>query len=334
MLKQKEKSLIFQSFKFIMHWRDLPTYELLSYALMFASVPMLAYGIQSYKYEIIRITFLTIITLYAGFFAALIWNDITDSDIDVVAHPNRPLPSGKINAKKFFRIALIFSAVTFCSAFLISFWCFILVGIAALFVAFHNKYFKRKVKFPAYSEIFSPLQWTIVVLFGFLAVWTAFPQHSDISFGSPLFGVISTNYNAFQQMVLLFLFMYFADGAHDIAEGIHDYQADKEHGVRTYATSFGVERVKIIPLLYCCISGLFGFFLFIHTFLSPVFLCFFLLVFSYSLYYCWQLYKSEKDLLNKNGMFVGRKLYNYVLFSFDILFLDILLQIIYFNFFR
>jgi heme O synthase-like polyprenyltransferase len=51
--------------------------------------------------------------LYAGFFAALIWNDITDSEIDGIAHPDRPIPSGKISKKRFFAIALVFSAMVF-----------------------------------------------------------------------------------------------------------------------------------------------------------------------------------------------------------------------------
>ncbi len=67
---------------------------------MFASVPMLAYGTNSYNFNIFLIIILTILTLYSGFFAALIWNDITDSDIDFIAYPNRPIPSGRINKKK------------------------------------------------------------------------------------------------------------------------------------------------------------------------------------------------------------------------------------------
>ena len=147
---KKENSIIKKSFVFITKWRSLPVYELISYFFMFASIPMLAYGIQTYNYEIIRIILLTILTMYSGFFATLIWNDITDADIDIIAHPDRPIPSGRINIKKFFKIALIFSALNFIFAVLISIWCFIIVGITALFVAFHNKYFKRKIKLPAY----------------------------------------------------------------------------------------------------------------------------------------------------------------------------------------
>src|SRR5512136_2981424 len=131
---------------------------MISYIFMYTSVPMLAYGIQQYDINIMRVIIFTVITLYAGFFAALIWNDITDADIDSVAHPDRPIPSGRISKKNFFVIALFFSALVFFFAILISPICLIIVCTAALFVTFHDKYLKKRVKIPAYSEIFTPVQ--------------------------------------------------------------------------------------------------------------------------------------------------------------------------------
>ena len=185
-MTKEEASLVKRPFIFLSKWRSLPAYELISYIFMYASVPMLAYGIKTYDFEIIKIIIFTIICLYSGFFAALIWNDITDTDIDSVAHPDRPIPSGRISSKKFFAIALIFSASTFIFAFLVSFWCFILVGFAALFVTFHDKYLKKKVKLPAYSEIFTPIQWVVVGIFGFLAIWTAIPQDTSLVLNMPV----------------------------------------------------------------------------------------------------------------------------------------------------
>ena len=329
--KRIENSLIYRPFAFIAQWRSLPTYELVSYLLMFASVPMLAYEIQYYNYEIIRIVFITVMTMYSGFFTVLIWNDITDSDIDAVAHSNRPLPSGRINAKKYFGIALIFSALTFIFAILISVWCLILVGIAALFVAFHNKYLKRRVKLPAYSEIFGPFQWIVVAIFGFFAIWSALPQSSEILIIVPFFGNISTSSKAIQQMILLIFFTYFADNAHDIAEGIHDADADHMHGVKTYATTFGVEKAARISFLMFVISGILGIFLFLQSILSPIFLGLFLLLFVYTLTYPLQLIKFKKGEIEKQGILVGRKLYDYFLFTYDIIFIGMVIQILIFN---
>lgn len=81
---------------FVSGWRSLPPYELVSYVLMFASVPMLAYGKHRFDGSLLRVLVPTVLSLYAGFFAALIVNDVTDADIDSVAHPDRPIPAGRI----------------------------------------------------------------------------------------------------------------------------------------------------------------------------------------------------------------------------------------------
>lgn len=328
---KKESSIIRKPFVFLAKWRSLPTYELISYFFMFASIPMLAYGIQPYNYEIIRIIILTILTMYSGFFAALIWNDITDADIDAIAHPDRPIPSGRINAKKFFGIALIFSLFTFIFAILISIWCFFIVGIAALFVAFHNKYLKRIVKLPAYSEIFGPFQWIAVEIFGFLAIWTAAPVSSEISINFPFFGNIFTSSKAIKQMIILIIFTYFADASHDIVEGIHDADADLMHGVKTYATTFGKEKAAKISIIMFTISGIFGIVMFLQFILSPIFLCIFLMFFVYTLFYPLKLLKSNKEEIEEQGIIVGRKLYDYFLFTYDIIFIDLMIQIYIFN---
>ena len=183
-----DKSIIkIHPFDFLSKWRSLPPFELLSYILMFASIPMLAYGIRPYDYSIIIIIILSILSLYSGFFSALIWNDITDIKIDSVAHPDRPIPSGRISKNKFFAIALIFSGMTFLFAYLVNIWCLAIVGFSAIFVAIHNKYLKKIVKFPAYSEIFTPIQWVVVVIFGFFAIWTM-GDTGNISIAFPLFG--------------------------------------------------------------------------------------------------------------------------------------------------
>jgi 4-hydroxybenzoate polyprenyltransferase len=313
---------------FLAEWRPLPLYELMSYLLMYASVPMLAYGIQTYDLNIMKIILLTILTMYSGFFAALIWNDITDADIDAVAHPDRPVPAGTISKKKFFAVALVFSAMTFIFAILVSIWCLVLVGATALFVAFHNKYLKKIIKIPAYSEIFTPIQWLTVAIFGFLAIWTVLPQSMDSIFELPLFGTISTSSREIQNMILLVLFTYFADNAHDLPEGIHDVEGDRKLGVKTYATSFGEKNAAKISFCMFFISGIFGILLFIKTILSPVFLIPFLILWIYILYNSYTLAREDSENIKKMGKIIGRKGFNYLLMSYNLIFLDVLLQLI------
>ena len=330
--RNKKGNILKNPFNFFADWRPLPFYELMSYILMYASVPMLAYGIQTYDLEIMKIIILTILTLYSGFFAALIWNDITDADIDAVVHPDLPVPAGTISKKNFFVVALVFSAMTFIFAILISVWCLILVGAIALFVTFHNKFLKKIVKIPAYSEIFTPIQWLTVAIFGFLAIWTVLPQSMSLIFELPLFGTISTDGREIQSMILLVLFTYFADNAHDLPEGIHDINGDRELGVKTYATSFGEKNAARISFAMFFISGILGFFLFYYTILTFIFLLPFLGIWLYTLYHSYRLLKSEKKEMKQLGALVGRKGFNYFLLTFDLIFLDVFVQLMIYNF--
>ncbi|MCK4365178.1 MAG: UbiA family prenyltransferase [Thermoplasmatales archaeon] len=294
-------------------------------------MPMLVYGIKAYDTPIIKIVIFSIFALYSGFFAALIWNDITDADIDKVAHPDRPIPSGRISSKKFFAIALFFSATTFIFSYLVSIWCLILVGITALFVTFHDKYLKKKVRIPAYSELFTPIQWVIVPIFGYFAIWSGLPPAGDITINFSLFGHISFNSFNLQNMLLFVLFVYFADNAHDLPEGIHDAEGDRKTGVRTYATSFGEKNAARISFAMFFISGVIGIILFFRTILSWVFLVPFLILWIYTLYYSYKLLKSNEKNMKNLSSIVGRKGFNYFLFIFDLIFLDVFVQLLLYN---
>jgi len=326
----KNYQFLIRPFEFLSTWRDLPAYELTSYILMFASVPMLAYGIKPYNLEILRIIILTVITLYSGFFAVLIWNDITDADIDTIVHPDRPIPSGKISKKKFFAIALVFSAMTLIFGLLTSIWGLIIVGLAALFVAFHNKYLKKMIKFPAYSEIFTPIQWTVVAIFGFFAIWTALPQSNEIIISLPIFSCISTSGSEIQILILLVAFTYFADNAHDLPEGIRDYEGDLKQGVKTYATSFGLKNTSIISFTMFFISGLLGILIFIKTVLSPIFMIFFILLWFYIMTYYYKLLRADDKKKIDIAPIVGRKVYDYFLMSYNLIFFAIIVHLILF----
>ena len=303
-----------------------------SYVLMYASIPMLAYGIHPYNLDIIKLIILTILTMYSGFFAALIWNDITDKDIDTVVHPDRPIPSGKISSKKFFAVALLFSAMTFIFSILVSFWCFIVVICAALFVSIHDKYLKKIVNFPAYSEIFTPVQWVVVAIFGFLAIWTALPPNGEVLLTVSVFGNISFDWYDLQNMILLVLFTYFADNAHDLPEGIHDANGDRKLGVKTYATSFGEKNAARISFVMFLISGMLGIVIYLRTALGFIFLIPFVCIWIYTLFYSFKLLKANTGETRELSAVVGRKGFNYFIFTYDFIFIDILVQLVLLNF--
>ncbi len=313
---------------FLATWRSLPPYELASYPLMFASVPMLAAGIRHYNAALVATILFTVVALYGGFFAALIWNDITDADIDSVAHPDRPIPSGRISTSRFFKIAVFFSIITTGFAYLISAWCLAVNVFAALFVALHNKVLKRTVKIPAYSEIFTPFQWVVVGIFGYVAIWSRHPSNDSPVITLPGLGSLATSATEFGKMILLVLFIYFTDSCHDIPEGIADEGGDRLAGVRTYATSFGAKNAARVALAWFVLSGLLGVMLFATTSLSYLFLIPYFILFFYTGGYFLRLSRmSDIAAINAFAPTVGRKGFNHFLFTFDLIFIDLLTRI-------
>ena len=145
----------------------------------------------------------------------------------------------------------------------------------------------------------------------------------------PIFENISTSLSELQNLIILVLFTYFADNAHDLPEGIHDYEGDLNIGVKTYANSFGKKNAARISFTMFFLSGIFGVILFIRTILTLVFLIPFLLIWLYTFYQSYKLLKADEIEMKKLGAMVGRKGYNYFLISFDLIFIDILIQIIF-----
>jgi 4-hydroxybenzoate polyprenyltransferase len=299
---------------------------------MFSSMPMLAYGIKPYEAQLIWVIVYTIIALYSGFFATLLWNDITDVEIDKIAHPDRPLPSKRISVKKMFGIALIFSALTFIFSYLVSLICLCFVGIVALFVTVHNKYLKKIVKIPAFSELTTPLQWIIVPVFGFLAIWSVFSATSGITINLSYFGFISFNLENLQILILMILFTYLADGGHDLPEGIHDVEGDKKLGVKTYATSFGIKTAAKVSFSMFLISGIIGMVLYLKTILSPLFLILFIILWLYTLYNSYKLLIARKEDMKPLGNIVGQRTFRFFWLTYDIIFFDILIQVLIYHF--
>ncbi|MDH7518002.1 MAG: UbiA family prenyltransferase [Candidatus Thermoplasmatota archaeon] len=219
--------------------------------------------------------------------------------------------------------------MVFTFAILISVWCLFVVGMAALFVTFHNKYLKKVIKIPAYSEIFTPVQWLTVVVFGYVAIWTALPQANEISYSIPIVGPISYDINSFLNMLILVLFTYFADDAHDLPEGIHDIDGDRKLGVKTYATSFGVKASAKISFTMFFISGILGISLFLRNMVTPIFLIPFIAVWLYTLNWSYRYIQKDEEDMKKLGVKVGQKGFDYLLITYNLIFLDVLIQVLY-----
>lgn len=187
---------------------------------------------------------------------------------------------------------------------------------------------------PAYSEIVTPVQWLVVPLFGFFTIWTTLPPTGDTTITVPILGYLSIRQSNLLPLTMLVLFTYFADDAHDLAEGIHDVEGDRKSGVMTYATSFGEKTAAVISFGMLFISGLLGILLYYTTILSLMFLIPFLVIWIYTLWYSYKLILSDETQQKYMGKIVGRKEFNYLLFSYVLIFLDVFLQLVNFYYLR
>ena len=195
-------------------------------------------------------------------------------------------------------------------------------------MTFHDKFLKKKVHFPAYSEIFTPIQWVVVPLFGYLAVWMTIPGMHTSSIAFPLLGSLYLNSTQFVSIVLLFFFTYFAVNAHDLPEGIHDVAGDKALSVKTYATSFGVPAAAKISFGMFIIAAILATLLVYSGTLSLIFYLPFLALFGYTLRYSYRLVKADDASREQLSSLVGRKGYDFFLFSYNLMFLDIVLRLV------
>ena len=67
---------------------------------------------------------------------------------------------------------------------------------------------------------------------------------------------------------------------------------------------------------------------FFKSILSPIFLILFIILTIYTLRYPLKLIKTKKEELKEKSVVSGRKLYDYFLFTYNLIFLDLVLQLV------
>ena len=121
---------------------------------------------------------------------------------------------------------------------------------------------------------------------------------------------------------------------HDLAEGIHDVEGDRRAGVRTYATSFGEKTAATISVVMILLAGIFGIMLYLWTTLTLLYLVPFVLLWLYTLFLFSRLMKAEGDERKQLGKILGRKGFNFLLFTYALIFLDVFVQMITLTYFH
>lgn len=248
---------------------------------------------------------LAVAGLYLILIATFMLNDYTDRRIDEVAHPERPIPSGKVEARHIAYAAFLFYAVALVISLLINRWVLLVSAIILTISFVHFKYTKRMLHVTGSSEVITPLTWASMPAYCFLAV---------------------DNYHGLT-ILMLALFIYFADVAHDVLGGACDLEGDKVGHVKTFATVFGRVRVVYISLTLFILSGVAGVALY---FLAPVgrvyLLCLLGLIFYILFAYFSTLRKSgQPDFMTyaaKNHSLIGI----YFVAGYSLVFLDTLLS--------
>lgn len=177
--------------------------------------------------------------------ATLMWNDVSDRDIDQVIHPERPIASGECAPREILVCSAVLAGVALGLAAWISPLYLALCGGHTMLSIIHYAYAKRNVHFPGASELFTSLQNALIVPAG----WAV---------GAALGAPIGPDLTAVLALAAL---LYFADVASDAASGVTDLPGDSLCGVSTFATTVeerGAARATAVFGVLAIVAGVIG----------------------------------------------------------------------------
>ena len=152
-------------------------------------------------------------------------NDYFDKDIDAVNKPWRPIPSGRIEAKKVYILALTFYLIGFLLSFLVSITCAIVALLAIILLYLYDWRLKR----------------------------TGIPGNIVIAFLSALniiYGSLPTPKPENSLLPAIYAFLIIL--GREVMKGIEDIKGDKKAGIKTIASTYGSSvalKVSMVILL-------------------------------------------------------------------------------------
>lgn len=156
--------------------------------------------------------------------ATFLINDAADRDIDRIVHPERPIPRRLAAPTHIFLFGAILLVVGAGLALIVSLRFVAVVALLAVLLASYYGFFKRRLRFPFFSDIVTPVMSTLFPISAFAA--------------SPQFPV--------DVMLTVVSFIYLADLAHDLIGGVHDREGDRQHNVNTLALAIGSRLTLLI----------------------------------------------------------------------------------------
>ena len=158
---------------------------------------------------------LALLTATLGYFAGMMKNDYFHRDLDAKAHPNRPIPSGRLSAREVFIVASSLYLLCAALGFAMNWKAGLMVVILVMISHLYNAIFKQK---GVWGSISLPLGIGLLSIFGSLAVSGGIPALTWYAFGS------------------IFLFDF---GTH-IVTTFKDIERDRDLGVVTTPIQIGI----------------------------------------------------------------------------------------------
>ncbi len=172
-----------------------------------------------------------------------ILNDYWDTEIDRIVHPDRPLVKGDIDKDLYLEIGIVLAVVSLLISLLLGFLLFVL-NLSFIFAAVMYSTPPIRLKERVYSYVcvgwasvvaflfgvYSPQNWRFVTSVGMQHIKREIPLYPDILFISViLFAVLSVS---------------------PLINALADYEGDKQAGVKSVYTVFGLDKgKKVVSIL-------------------------------------------------------------------------------------
>lgn len=205
----------------------------------------------------------------------LMFNDVCDSDIDAIVHPERPIPLGLVDKKYVLWSGVVMFILASGIAVLMNRFVLLVVLAELVLCIIHYGYTKRHLKIPASSEIITSLQWGV------------FPAYSLFAAGN--FNLLTVS--------LLTVFIILADCALNIGDSVRDKKGDSMAGVVSAAVSFGAEKTMYLAFTFFILSAISAVLCYILLSLGVVFASIVIFSILSTLNVYWKLF-STKDFDN------------------------------------
>lgn len=182
----------------------------------------------------VDVRYLLISSLIVGMIAGAgyVINDVFDAEIDKVNKPYRPIPSGKISAKRARTLALILFSIGIILSFILNFYAVFISIITSVLLYLYASHLKK-------SGLWGNL---IVALTTALSIY---------------YGSIAAE-QGYLITLVPFAFSFMLTLGREIIKGIEDFEGDRLHGVKTLAVRFGIRTTWKISALLLILTAILG----------------------------------------------------------------------------